>query len=254
MSPLWRDRMQVFLAPGRVDLARLQKGIKPKQATRLAAACEQKPGLPAWEAPLEQFEQMIENAGGADMSITLSNAFVRYVVLTAQPSIATPAELHAYAAFQMREVFGERAATWDISVSSWDPCSGGICAAVERSFLERLGEVSTRGKVRLKYVEPYLTGAFDHWHKRFNETRAWFALLESRTALPRAAGEWRVATHKQPADRAWRGRRVDRGASSGGDTFLRAQGSGRDGLPVRAGTSRIRLAGGLRLAPSPPAN
>ncbi len=57
MSPLWRDRMQVFLAPGRVDLARLQRGIKPKQAARLAAACEQKPGLPAWEAPLEQFEQ-----------------------------------------------------------------------------------------------------------------------------------------------------------------------------------------------------
>jgi hypothetical protein len=179
VSPLWRDRMQVFLAPGRVDLARLQRGIKPKQATRVAAACEQKPGLPAWEAPLEQFERMIENAGGADMSITLSNAFIRYIVLTAQPSIGTPAELQAYAAFQMREVFGERVATWDISVSSWDPCSGGICAAVERSFLERLGEVSTRGKVRLKYVEPYLTGAFDHWHKRFNETRAWFALLES---------------------------------------------------------------------------
>jgi len=179
VSPLWRDRLQVFLAPGRVDLARLQKGIKPRQAARLAAACEQKPGLPAWEAPLEQFEQMIENAGGADMSITLSNAFVRYVVLTAQPSIATPAELHAYAAFQMREVFGERAATWDISVSSWDPCSGGICAAVERSFLERLGEVSARGKARVKYVEPYLTAAFDHWHKRFNKSRTWFALLET---------------------------------------------------------------------------
>jgi hypothetical protein len=53
VSLLWRDRMQVFLAPERVDTARLRKGIKPKQAARVAATCEQKPGLPAWEAPLE---------------------------------------------------------------------------------------------------------------------------------------------------------------------------------------------------------
>jgi hypothetical protein len=179
VSPLWRDRMQVFLAPERVDLARQSKGIKPKLATRVAAVCEQKPGLPAWEAPLEQFERVLEHAAGVDLSITISNAFVRYVVLPAQPSIATPAELQAYAAFQMREVYGERAGTWVISVSAWDPSGGGVCAAMERSFLERLTEVTSQRKARLKYVEPYLTGAFDHWYKRFNSNRAWFALLET---------------------------------------------------------------------------
>jgi hypothetical protein len=179
VSLLWRDRMQVFLAPERVNTARLRKGIKPKQAARVAATCEQKPGLPAWEAPLEQFERITEQARGVDISITISNAFVRYVVLPAQPSIATPAELHAYAAFQMREVYGDRAATWVISVSAWDPCSGGVCAAIERSFLERMTEICSRRKARLKYVEPYFTGAFDHWYKRFNSNRAWFALLET---------------------------------------------------------------------------
>jgi hypothetical protein len=171
--------MQVFIAPGRVDLARVRKGIKAKKPVCVSAACEPKPGLPAWEAPLEQFEQVIENAEGVDMSITISNAFVRYAVLAAQPSIATAAELHAYAAFQMNEVYGERAAAWVTSVSAWDPCSGGICAAMERDFLERLGEASGRRKARLKYVEPYLAGAFDHWNKRFNENRTWFALLET---------------------------------------------------------------------------
>ena len=179
MSPLWRDRIRVFLAPERVDLARLGKGLKPKQATRFSAVCEQKPGLLSWEAPLEQFERIIEHADGVDISITISNTFVRYAVLPAQPSIANPAELHTYAAFQMREVYGERAGTWVISVSAWDPCRGGICAAMERNFLERLTEVSSQRKVRLKYVEPYLTGAFDHWYKQFNTNRAWFALVET---------------------------------------------------------------------------
>lgn len=179
MSPLWRDRMQVFFAPGRIVLARSYKSIKPKPATRLSVECEHKPGGAAWESPLAQLEQMIADADGAEVTITLSNHFIRYAVLASQPNIANPAELHAYAGFHMREVFGERAAEWMISISAWDPCSGGVCAAIEPSLFERLEELAARRKMRLKYVEPYLTAAFDHWRKRFDARRAWFALVET---------------------------------------------------------------------------
>lgn len=178
MSPLWRDRIQVFFAPDRVDLVRSHRGVKPKQATRLEAGCEHA-AEPAWTQPLGQLDRMIEKAAGAEMTITVSNCFMRYAVLSAQPNIATPAELHAYAAFHMREIYGARAEAWAISVSAWDPCSGGVCAAIERSLLEGLEEVTARYKIRLKYIEPYFTGAFDHWHKRLDSSRTWFALIET---------------------------------------------------------------------------
>ncbi|SEL00986.1 hypothetical protein [Nitrosovibrio tenuis] len=179
MSLLWHDRLQVFFAPARVILVRSYKGVKPKPATQLSVECEHKPDQAAWESPLAQLEEIIANAQGTEVVITLSNHFMRYAVLASQKNIASAAELHAYAEFHMREVFGERAAEWMISVSAWDPCSGGVCAAMPRSLFERLEELTARGKTRLKYIEPYLTATFDHWRKHFDARRGWFVLVET---------------------------------------------------------------------------
>ncbi|MDQ3187216.1 MAG: hypothetical protein M3Q16_12335 [Pseudomonadota bacterium] len=179
MSPLWRDQIQVFFAPHRVDLVRSHRGIKPKQAAKLSTVCERDPDLLAWEQPLGQLDQMIADGAGADLTITISNYFVRYAVIPPQMQIANPAELYAYTAFHMREVYGERVGAWALSMSAWDPCSGGICAAIESALLQQLNELTVRRKVRLKTVEPYLSGVFDQWRKRFNGKRIWLALVES---------------------------------------------------------------------------
>ena len=179
MSLLWRDQMQVFFAPGRVELVRSYRGIKPKQAARLTAVCEPDPDSPAWEQPLRQLDQMIADAAGVDITIMISNDFMRYAVVSPQTQIATPAELYAYAAFHMREVYGERAAAWTLSMSAWDPCGGGVCAAIESTLLQRLTELTVRRNVRLKSIVPYLSGAFDQWRKRFDGERIWFALVET---------------------------------------------------------------------------
>ena len=179
MSPSWRDRIDVFFAPDRVDLVRFPRGIKRQPGNRLWSECEFKPGIPAWASSLEQLERMIADAVGAEMTVTVSNSFVRYAVLAAQKNISSLAELEAFAAFQMREIYGERTAAWVISVGAWNPGKGGVCAGIERSLFEGLEECAGRHKIRLKYVEPYLTGAFDHWYKQFGDSRAWFALIET---------------------------------------------------------------------------
>jgi len=179
VSLLWRDRMHAFLAPSQIVLTRSCKGIKPGPPIRHSTECGYKPGTDGSESSLAQLEQMIEDADRADLVVTLSNHFVRYAVLGPQKNIANLAELQAYAGFHMREVFGERASDWMTSVSVWDPSTGGVCAALERSLFVRLEELAVRSKVRLRYVEPYLTAAFDHWHKRFDNRGAWFALVET---------------------------------------------------------------------------
>ena len=179
MSPLWHDQVQVFFAPNRIELVRSHRGIKLKQAPKLSMAWTRELDLPAWEQPLAQLDQMIAEVAGADLTITISNYFVRYAVISPQIQIASPAELYAYTAFHMREVYGERVGAWALSMSAWDPCSGGICAAIENALLQQLNELAVRRKVRLKSVEPYLSGAFDRWRKRFNGKRIWLVLVES---------------------------------------------------------------------------
>jgi hypothetical protein len=179
VSPLWRDRIHAFLAPGRVDLVRYFRGMKRRQPARHTAACGQKPGLPPWETPLEQLREMLSDAAGTELTVTLSNHFVRYAVIPAEAKIENPAELYAYAAFRMREIFGDKAATWELGVSKWDPSSGGICAAMERDLLERLQALAVDQKVELKGAAPYLADAIDQWCARFDRKKAWFALVET---------------------------------------------------------------------------
>lgn len=199
MSPLWRDQIRVFFAPERVDLVRLGRGMKPEQIARLSAFCEPAPDSPGWSPPLQKLEQMLAETAGTEMTVTLSNHFVRYTVIPAQIKIADPVELNAYAVFHMREVYGERAAAWVLGVSSWDPCSGAICAAIDRGLLEQLQELAARHKIKLRNIEPYLTAAFDQWCASFNGERMWFALIEAgRICLASLAdGSWqRIVNQK----------------------------------------------------------
>lgn len=189
MSRLWRDQVQVFFAPERVDLVRSCRGMKPKQIAKLTTACEHAPDLPAWGVPLQKLDQMLADAAGTEITITISNHFVRYTVIPPQTKIASPAELNAYAGFHMREVYGERAAAWVLGVSSWDPYSGAVCAAMDSGLRERLEELTRRRKVRVQGIEPYLTAAFDRWCKPLDGERMWFALIETgRICLASLAG------------------------------------------------------------------
>ena len=44
MSRLWRDQIEVFLAPERVDLVRSARGFKPVQSAKVTVLCERVPG------------------------------------------------------------------------------------------------------------------------------------------------------------------------------------------------------------------
>ena len=112
MSPLWRNQVQVFLAPGRIDLVRSTRGFKPVQAAKVTVWCEPAQDALVWQAALQQLEKHLIDEPGAELSVTVSNHFVRYVALLPQAEIATPEEVNAYAAFRMREVYAERVDSW----------------------------------------------------------------------------------------------------------------------------------------------
>ncbi len=180
MSPSWRDQIHVFFAPGRVDLVRWSRGFKPTQTPKITQLCKKNdPGKFAWDAPLHQLGQMLEDASGAEMIITLSNHFVRYITLPPQAEITTPEEVFAYAAFRMREVYADRINNWELSVSAWNPSNGAICAAITRDFLMQLQQLAVQYNVKLKRIEPYLTSTFDQWHQSFSNERTCYALIET---------------------------------------------------------------------------
>ncbi len=184
MSQLWRDQIQVFFAPGRIDLVRLPKGLKAVPLPKISNNFELGTDTALWKRPIEQLAQLLEKENsvrslkGAELSITLSNHFVRYAVIQFQQGIKDAQEFFAYAQFQMREIYGDRIDSWDISMSDWDPKSGGICAALERELVQQLQALAVRFHMKLKQIEPYLTAAFDQWGRTINQERFWFIVVE----------------------------------------------------------------------------
>jgi hypothetical protein len=179
VSPLWRDQLQVFFAPERVNLVRSSRGYKPQNIANISAGCDRQPDRKHWEAPLQQLATMLDSAEKTEMTITISNHFIRYAALPPQDEITTPDELVAYANFRMREIYAERVNDWILSVSAWNPSSGAICAAISRDLLTQLQELAERHRIKLKGIVPYLVSAFDQWHKIFDDQRTCFVLVET---------------------------------------------------------------------------
>ncbi|MBP6366503.1 MAG: hypothetical protein KBA82_11540 [Nitrosomonas sp.] len=179
MSRLWRDQIQVFLAPERMDIVRFSRGFKPVQMSKATALCQHVQGAPAWQAALQQLEKHLLEAVGTDLTITLSNHFTRYVTLPPQTEITTPEEVMSYATFRMREIYAERVDSWVLSVSDWNPISGAVCAAIPRELMTRLEELAVRYQFKLKAVEPYLASVYDRWEKQLSGNRIYLAVIEN---------------------------------------------------------------------------
>ncbi len=179
MSRLWRDQIQVFLAPERMDIVRFSRGFKPVQMSKATALCQHVQGAPAWQAALQQLEKHLLEAVGTDLTITLSNHFTRYVTLPPQTEITTPEEVMSYATFRMREIYAERVDSWVLSVSDWNPISGAVCAAIPRELMTRLEELAVRYQFKLKAVEPYLASVYDRWEKQLSGNRIYLAIIEN---------------------------------------------------------------------------
>jgi hypothetical protein len=179
VSRLWRDQIQVFLAPERMDIVRFSRGFKPVQMSKATALCQHVQGAPAWQAALQQLEKHLLEAVGTDLTITLSNHFTRYVTLPPQTEITTPEEVMSYATFRMREIYAERVDSWVLSVSDWNPISGAVCAAIPRELMTRLEELAVRYQFKLKAVEPYLASVYDRWEKQLSGNRIYLAVIEN---------------------------------------------------------------------------
>ncbi len=179
MSRLWRDQIQVFLAPERLDLARFSRGLKPVQTAKATAHCQPLQGVVAWQSVLQQLEKNLTDAAGTELSIMLSNHFVRYVTLPPQAEIASPEEVKSYAHFRMREIYAERMDAWVLSISEWHPIRGAVCAAIPRVLMTQLEEMAARHQSKLKNIEPYLTSVYDHWQKLLNGNTLYFTVIET---------------------------------------------------------------------------
>lgn len=198
MLPSWRDHLHIALCPDRLVLLRMQRGLRPRPAAKLAMTCD---GGEGWECALAALaaETAKPEWQNADVTVILSNHFVRYQLLPWSDQLGSNEERAALARHCYGEVYGAAAAEWDLRWSEDQPGAPWLASAVESALLERLREIMQQAGLRLHSVQPYLMSAFNRWRKEFNGEWQWFVLGEpGRLCVAQIqGGSWRsIRSHR----------------------------------------------------------
>lgn len=173
MSPLWRDCVVAFLAPGAVRVQRHARGFRP-----VAAAMRRVPCPPGPAGCVEGLRQALaaEPRRGFDARVVLSNDFVRYAVVPDADALHGEAERNAAARHALHGTFGEAANRWEVAVDQSGGWSDLLAAGVDAEFPRAIVAACKEAGARSVRIEPLLALAS---HRADVGTRTgWLAVLE----------------------------------------------------------------------------
>ena len=185
MLPLLTDRLQIVLAPERVTIVRQGARLKSGETTSKSSACvAPEQGEHAWQPALRTLKQLLaENKYGAvNAAITLSNHFVRYQLIKAQPDLASFDEEQAFVRFSFSEIYGAEANHWALRWGNGIAIAPQVASAIDQSLLDQLEDVLATAGIKLSSVQPYLMAAFNYVRDFIDVKPHWFVLVESGSA------------------------------------------------------------------------
>ncbi|MET0217175.1 MAG: hypothetical protein ABW205_04495 [Burkholderiales bacterium] len=180
MSPLWRDRFCVSLAPGRVALLRFARGWEPKLVRSDVLSDDFGADDLSGMAPIKLLATMLaqEKPGFADANVVLSNHFVRYMVLPWSAEAVDDRDWQALAQHQFRVVYGDAALEWVTAVQWQGPGRPVLACASPRVLIDGLKETLRAARLRLGSLSPYFVAAFNFCRPRLPQDGFWFGVVE----------------------------------------------------------------------------
>lgn len=197
MSPSWRDRLLIGLAPERVAVVQLKRGLRPvlgfDSVRDVAAASVDAPAAP-WTGALKALDELLSGLApaAADASVVLSSHFVRYAQVPWTEGVFTAEDRQVMAAGCLRAVFGDAVDGWRVVVDAPRYRGDSLAVAVDAALLDGMRKILARHRLRLIGARPHLTAAFDRWRVQLAAGDGGFVLVEPGcvTALFRCRERW----------------------------------------------------------------
>ncbi len=179
MSPLWRDEVGIFLGPGKLVLARMRRGVRPKfvEETGVIIAC---PDIADWRPTLLALEELTNDElwQDANVRVVISDHWTRYAVLPWSANLSSDSERLAHAKLILANTYGDLVERWTVRLSDSRPGASAIVSAVSSEMLHRLDELLGPRKLRLISLQTQLVVSYNRWRDRLPDTAAWFASID----------------------------------------------------------------------------
>lgn len=180
MLPSWRKQLRVVLCPDKAIILVLGKGLRRKVEIQAILPCIPMPDAPAWQPALSAFEQWLgaNEIGRADVTVILSNHFVRYALMPFSAEVSSREEEQTLAQILFEGIYGDLAKQWQLRVGEGGYGEPRLVAAADAMLLERLSDAMTVHSLRLNGIAPYLVSAFNRFHDRIQDADGLFAVAE----------------------------------------------------------------------------
>jgi hypothetical protein len=181
VSLLSRDRVVIGLAPDALALVLLEgsrrRRVYGSRVVRYDAAL----GVESWRSAVEALREVAADLEDvkADVTVVLSNHFVRYALVPPGDGLDPGDEELAYARYCFARIHGARSKSWEVRMTGGAGSADRLASAIDAALLEGVrGCFPARGRLRLASVQPYLMSAFNRWRGSMRLDSAWFLLVE----------------------------------------------------------------------------
>jgi len=200
---LWRNHLRIGLCPDRLILAGYRRGLRRRISRREVVAIAPTPDPVRWQAAVDALRSALapSSPGKPEVTVVLSNHFVRYALLPWNETLKTEEEWMAYARHRLTEAHGHLAEEWIVQVTETAPRGPRIAAAVDKALLDALEAKISESGSALVSVQPYLMVAFNRLQSVIGNEWYWLVIEEP--------GRLTLALIERGIWRAIRSRRVD---------------------------------------------
>lgn len=204
MSPLLRDHIGIGLCPDKVILVRRSYGLRPRIAGKAILPLQATEGSPRWKVAVDKFASVLGEDGWkrADVSIVLSNHFVRYACLPWNDKIDGKEAESAFVSHWFTQTFGPSSQNWDLRISGTSNSRFRLASGIDDGLVDAISQACLGNSLRLRSIQPYLMSCSNRFLKQFKKPDSWFVMAEHDKlciALIQG-GEWRhvsTRTHNE---------------------------------------------------------
>jgi len=207
VSLLWRDQVRIGLGPDRLIFAGYQRGVHPRLVRKDIIEVHPDSAQLYWQAAIDALPAALAafSPGKPDVTVVLSNCFVRYALLSRNAAVRTEAEWLAIARHRMTSVHGRIAEGWEIRVTETVRNGPLIACAVDSTLLDGLQAKVAEGRAALSSVQPYLIAVFSRIRPKISHESCWL-LIEEPGCLMLVlirSGQW-LSIRCRHVDADWR--------------------------------------------------
>jgi hypothetical protein len=182
VSPLWPDEIGAHVAPHRLCMIRMKRGIKP---TLLAEHEEEvRTGQPNdWSGVLQALEAMLAQPAwqGTLLRVVVADSWARYAIVPWVAELASSSERVGHARQLLASTYGDAVNDWEVRLSEAPPECARVACTMPVALLAELRALCARQATKLASLQPHLVAAYEGWRHRLPPGGTWFVTVDEGT-------------------------------------------------------------------------